>query len=1763
MLVRIIFFPRRLRVGKKMRCPDLGSHFQVVTGMTQELLHKMQEKFPIFILIAAGLLDLSGAFRSERHVSEVLGLSFPGETQPRAESDPVPSEVFSIAEETAAKSTAVLPEQLVRNLEVLEQLHTEAAALKLQDGHTFPSKLLSRISIPVSTQRSQASTRLKQPDGSLQEKTENTLEADSSPTSSSTGLPQPFLSKGTPQDSPEFATASSIPVIKQIEVLSPTMSLLTSMANFRPPRKEIAASSFPTGVEMTLESARVDWLPTGMPPTSKRPKDTNPQVQPDSKAGMTPAYLKKSQSMDANVTTSVFLQKPASGDLDAVHSRVTQISAIRFSPIFSLKQETTGSKAKNSTAAVVNGSGHPTQLPALQTLPQGNIHSSPLLIHLEALAHDDLLPSPFQGPIGTTDRQQPLSLSRNLNCTKQHDSQETNSSYQEIAVLDLQRDTDHQKMTSKPEKSRSPECPRASANSSSLSHSWISTLKLSQTTKKLEGVTSALGMSVFENAVLQPVSTSDSIRATSHQPPGTSFPTYVGLQLMGIPTSEKGLQVPTSSMSTSSGSQVQGVSAHPASQKGFPMMLQMSTVEDYKRKKSLPQHISKTGSPPLIPQSIPVPSPSELHDSRDQKVPLHSFAPSASQIQQAGSLAAFASKLPSLHAQGSQSSATAAHAELVVPSVSDEIPAYLAQGLVQQFGMSHDAAMKNLSAFRGDQLTMLPSSPYLSFLLKSTNGKICLQPMQDSLPFTKFPNISVGGLVSIQQILAASNSSVLDLPDLQNLSHRSLILVKPVFVLLPIHRPDLQMVPSPEGEDDHKTALLFTNKKDLNLDTPENSHDIPMKTISSYPASKSLRSETTLSSVSNQQAEKTKVTSQPVLTNPNYTTITSLLQVFTSAPNHLLNPQLRISATVPAMHLRRLPEERQVPAPSSQEAKGPDLLLLNSTSAEPFASTVSPLVVSAQHSHPISPGVFFTTEKPHSSSVIPLLSAKGPSAFQMPAQRPFTITGTVDQVQHSKKLMLQTTDHHQGLVTTSSTVHTQCTDCLTLHSARTIKYPLKMFTSIMPLQSTSQSLPRTELLQRLPSQGWFVPSTSSAFSVLPAGNDNKDSAMGSMACSGGVTVCAKAAQTHTTSIKSDLKKHLEYTPIVLKPFVVTERAAVAPAHTSLSTKVQMKTVVSGKLLATITHPRMHTSSPASPPSPASTHVSLLSAMKHDQIPRAPTTLFSQANMGENTKPTEISTSARKIGTGKLLGTSVSLSAIFNITTQQPLTADFGNKVVLTPLQASAGSILVLERQLKLTQTTSQSPSAVTSLSVAKNDYTATSLTNKKVFHLPTSAIQSDPNVMLPTVARVNRSAVVPTSVGKSEDMLVKGDAATASQLPTQTPVSLSHQTSARHLLEQVSLEDNTEHESGHSSLDAIVRATGPTTTKAFSVSANRHGNKVTNQSAVFSKVAVNDAEMPPARDLIQFLPTSESPSYSSQSLVVLTPQGNSLLDVANAGQSERLFLNTEAEEMVRTNEVTEEAAESLVTVLTLLDSEPSALLSESHQRRGLQSDATVLNGLAVVSDDVCGSGNYTVQMSLHPVAEGSVPSQETFLALVAVQSNSSQPLLQIRSCCVTPSASPGGPGAMCCLFHRLPFECRDIQLLQSSKSRAASFTIQLFQMLNHSVAYLHCEINVCQHGKTGCEQNCFETAEPFLQSSDRNSYGNLHNLISFGPVLRMKNKFLYKPVEGPDTAMLVPILLGSLAGFAVLGSAFISLWLHHRQKTKNIRYPQLGEIYGL
>ncbi|XP_027511532.1 mucin-5AC-like isoform X2 [Corapipo altera] len=1699
-------------------------------GMTQELLHEMQEKLPIFVLIAAGLLDLSGASRSERDASDMLALGFPGWDQPRAESSPVPSEGFPVTEDDsdgvtfhfqspaadptkattadsspaatgrAANRTALLPGGLAGTLEVAEPLHTETAASKPQGGHAWPGQLLGSFSIPVSTQGSQAATALEQPGSSLQRPGDIP----------GAGLPQPSPSAGPHQDSPPFTAVPSLSPLKQMEVTKPKTSPLTSTVHFHPPGKGTAASPSPSRAGIALGGAGLGWSPTGM--------HTNPQAQPGSTAALTPARLERTQGMDAGATASAVPPQPAPGGLDAAYSSTTQARATQLSPGLPLKEETAGSKGRNSTAAVTNGSGHPTQLPALQTLPPGHIHSSSFL--MGSPVPGGLIPSPVQGPVGTTGGQQPLTLDRALNCTKPA-AQESNRSSQGITVVALQGDADHGMVTSKPGKSLFPESPQASATSSSLSPSGISTLKLSQTTKEQKEGTSAPspGMSGFGNADLQPW---DSVQEEL-QPPSASFPAGAGLQPMGIPSSAERLHTTTTSP-PAPGSGSQGVPAHPVPQEAFAVTLQVSTGEDSRRRKGLPQQTAGT-----VPASR-VPSPSGARESRTQAAPWHSSAPAAPQSQHTGSLAAPAPAPPSPRAGGSQPSSATAHPD---PGVPREGPAQLAQALVQQFRRALDAATRNLSTGTGDPLT-ITSAPNLSFLFKSTDGMICLRPLQESpLPRT-FPNASVGGLVSVQQILAASNSSVLDLADLHHLSPSSLVLVRPVFILLPTDRAHS---PFPRGEGDHRTTQLGTH-----VGTPESSHG---RTSSSYPTSKS---ETTLSTASNQQAERAKVTPQP--THPSYRATMGLGQAATSAPGPLLDPGMGMSSTGQTLHLPRMPEEMQIPAPPSQEAKGTDSLLLSRMLAEPGTSPGAPSVLPTKQSPYTSSKVSLTTEKPH--SVTPLLPAKGFLDFPVPAQPVPSSTGAAGRAQHSGTL--QTAPPGQGSGTTPSSAPAPCVECGTSRSAAATKHPLKGLTSTKPLQATSQGFPRTTLLPSV------VPSTSSASPVLPAGNEHGEAALGSTAPSGGVPVPATAAQTHSTSVQPDLPHHLEFTPMVPKPFVRTEGPTAAPVQAPFPTEIQRKMTVPGKLLAAVTHPRVCSSSAARPPSPASAHVPLLAALEGDQALQAPTELFPRASAGETPKPTELSTRAGKAGPSKSLGVSVSVSAPVNTQTQQPSPAALGKELGSSAAQPSVPTGPALQRQPPGTRGTPQAAPAVTALSAAQGAQTTAPLTSKKGLHLPTPAPQPDPSVVLP---RVNTPAV-----GKGEGE-AKGEAAPTSHLPTQAPLSVS----PRHPLEKEVLEDTMEQEPGHSSPGSAMSATGPPPTAALAVSADRPGNKVTNHSAAFQRAAGSDAEMLPARDLIQLLPSPESPSHPAGSPVALPARGDSLLAVAGTDPSEGLLLNTEAEEMGRTEEVTDGAAEGLVTVVTLLDAQPSAP-GDSHHRRGLQPELAVLDGLAVVRDDACGSGNYTVQLSLSPAADTApephgppAPSPETFLALVAVQDNLSQPLvqplLQIHSCCVTPSASPGAPGAQCCLFRRLPFECRHIQLLQSSRSRAASFTIQLFQMLNHSVAYLHCELDVCLHGKEGCEQDCLESVEPVLQPSDRNSHGNLHNLISFGPVWRMKDGFLYKPVEGPGSAVLLPILLGSLTGFAVLGSAFISLWLHHRQKSKPLHYPPFGDIHGL
>ncbi|XP_064029160.1 proline-rich protein 36-like [Pogoniulus pusillus] len=935
------------------------------------MIQEMQGEFLLFLLLAAGLLDCCGASKHGHDGSEVLELSFAGGAQPRAESSPEPSQLLSIADDSDAMSfnpqspaadptketgadlghtaPALQPQQLDTGLAMPQHLHTEAAAaLKLQDGHRFPGKLLGTTSVAVSARASLPATRLELPAGALRGQPDNATQAAFSLSNPSTGLPQPSPGARTHQGSAQLEAVPSAPAAKQMEVTNP----LTPVVSFHPPRAEAAAPSLPPAAQTALQSAGLGWLPPAAPGT--RSPATKPPAQAASRAAVTPACPKETQSVDAQVAASAFLQSPASGDLDAAYHRVTQPSAVQVSPGSSLKQGTAGREARSSAAAVTKAPAHPSQLPAAQTPLQGSVHAAAVL-QLGAQAEGELLPSPVPGSISTIESQQPLSGSQPANCAQQQVAPEPSSSSEEAVAPGLQSDAAQQLMASKADNSRAHESPQGSAHSSSP----IATAKPSQATEEPRAATPA---AASESAALQPGS-SPGAPGAGLQPPAAAR-----LPLLGTLTpAETGARVPTSPTPAAPGSHVRAVSAPPVSQEAFPGLLQVSTVAG--SRSSSTQQLAKAAPPPGAADASPAPSPSALHRSSTQKLPLPSSASSALQEQQAGSLA----QLPSL-----QSSSAAAPPGPVVPKAPEEMPALLAQAAAQQLGMAQDAATTALSALGGEQLTVLPSPPRLSFLLRSANGMICLQPTQGSPLPTQLPTASLGGLVSVQQILAASNSSALDLGSLHNLSHSSLILVKPVFVLLPTDRADPQVVPSPEGQGAHQTALLVTSRKDLSVATPESSHS-PVTTTSSYPTSRSLRPET-LSSGSKQGAEQSKGTSLPALPSPSPTAV--------FPAEALLQPWLGLSTAMQAMPLHRLPADMQLPAPSSPHPIGTALALQSRLLAEPSPHPVLPAAVSAQNSSQSAPRVLPSTKRPQMTPAVP--SAKGLGGLQTPSQPPST-----------------------------------------------------------------------------------------------------------------------------------------------------------------------------------------------------------------------------------------------------------------------------------------------------------------------------------------------------------------------------------------------------------------------------------------------------------------------------------------------------------------------------------------------------------------------------------------------------------------------------------------------------------------------------------------------------------------------------------------------------------------------------------------------------
>ncbi|XP_066502084.1 uromodulin-like 1 [Hoplias malabaricus] len=226
------------------------------------------------------------------------------------------------------------------------------------------------------------------------------------------------------------------------------------------------------------------------------------------------------------------------------------------------------------------------------------------------------------------------------------------------------------------------------------------------------------------------------------------------------------------------------------------------------------------------------------------------------------------------------------------------------------------------------------------------------------------------------------------------------------------------------------------------------------------------------------------------------------------------------------------------------------------------------------------------------------------------------------------------------------------------------------------------------------------------------------------------------------------------------------------------------------------------------------------------------------------------------------------------------------------------------------------------------------------------------------------------------------------------------------------------------------------------------------------------------------------------------------------------------------------------------------------QRRMRIASPGFLSGLAEISDDICGSGNYTAEMRVtleRDIMPGDlIPALGNLHVVINLKTNNTQVNLAIKSCCLSPTVRLDEFNTTCCLFSRLPIDPQGIHLLPSVLSKRASFTISLFQMINYSTAYLHCDLSVCLRNSSECERcqqhrNTHSTDDSEIISSNRG------NRISFGPVLKETDDTSFVDTTGMDSTEAA-VILGSVSGCFVFCVALFLLWViyrHHFQRSEH------------
>ncbi|XP_039526359.1 uromodulin-like 1 isoform X2 [Pimephales promelas] len=171
-----------------------------------------------------------------------------------------------------------------------------------------------------------------------------------------------------------------------------------------------------------------------------------------------------------------------------------------------------------------------------------------------------------------------------------------------------------------------------------------------------------------------------------------------------------------------------------------------------------------------------------------------------------------------------------------------------------------------------------------------------------------------------------------------------------------------------------------------------------------------------------------------------------------------------------------------------------------------------------------------------------------------------------------------------------------------------------------------------------------------------------------------------------------------------------------------------------------------------------------------------------------------------------------------------------------------------------------------------------------------------------------------------------------------------------------------------------------------------------------------------------------------------------------------------------------------------------------------------------------------------------IPALGNLRVVISLKTNNSQVNLEIKSCCLSPTGRLDEfNNTTCCIFSRLPTEPHGIRLLPSVLSKRASFTISLFQMINYSTAYLHCDLSVCLRNHSECERH----RNARLGEESRAIFSSTGNRISFGPVLKgADNSSASETADDPE-AMVV--IISSVAGCLLACLALLLVWIGNRR----------------